>query len=34
MARHGAAKLLARFGVTKDRVYEALTQIRGGPARD
>jgi ATP-dependent Clp protease ATP-binding subunit ClpB len=26
----GAAKLLARFGVTKDRVYEALTQIRGG----
>src|SRR5215216_2782057 len=26
----GAAKLLTRFGVTKDRVYEALTQIRGG----
>jgi len=26
----GAAKLLARFGMTKDRVYEALTQIRGG----
>jgi ATP-dependent Clp protease ATP-binding subunit ClpB len=26
----GAAKLLNRFGVTKDRVYEALTQIRGG----
>src|SRR3712207_1857597 len=26
----GAARLLARFGVTKDRVYEALTQIRGG----
>ena len=26
----GAAKTLARFGVTKDRVYEALTQIRGG----
>src|ERR671910_2308847 len=26
----GAAKLLARFGVTKDRVFEALTQIRGG----
>jgi ATP-dependent Clp protease ATP-binding subunit ClpB len=26
----GAAKLLARYGVTKDRVYEALTQIRGG----
>ncbi|MDQ3227964.1 MAG: ATP-dependent chaperone ClpB [Chloroflexota bacterium] len=26
----GAAKLLARFGVTKDRVYEALTQVRGG----
>ena len=26
----GAAKLLARFGVTKDRVFEALSQIRGG----
>ena len=26
----GAARLLARFGVTKDRVYEALTQVRGG----
>jgi ATP-dependent Clp protease ATP-binding subunit ClpB len=26
----GAARTLARFGVTKDRVYEALTQIRGG----
>src|SRR5688500_12248604 len=26
----GAAKLLARFGVARDRVYEALTQIRGG----
>jgi ATP-dependent Clp protease ATP-binding subunit ClpB len=26
----GAARVLARFGVTKDRVYEALTQIRGG----
>src|SRR3954464_5048307 len=26
----GAAKPLTRFGVTKDRVYEALTQIRGG----
>jgi ATP-dependent Clp protease ATP-binding subunit ClpB len=26
----GAARALARFGVTKDRVYEALTQIRGG----
>jgi ATP-dependent Clp protease ATP-binding subunit ClpB len=26
----GAAKLLNRFGVTKDRVYEALTEIRGG----
>src|ERR671910_584774 len=26
----GTAKLLTRFGVTKDRVYEALTQIRGG----
>jgi ATP-dependent Clp protease ATP-binding subunit ClpB len=26
----GAAKLLVRLGVTKDRVYEALTQIRGG----
>src|ERR671912_2826063 len=26
----GATRLLARFGVTKDRVYEALTQIRGG----
>ncbi|MFN8592923.1 MAG: ATP-dependent chaperone ClpB [Thermomicrobiales bacterium] len=26
----GAAKLLTRSGVTKDRVYEALTQIRGG----
>jgi ATP-dependent Clp protease ATP-binding subunit ClpB len=25
-----AARLLNRFGVTKDRVYEALTQIRGG----
>ena len=26
----GAAKLLARFGVTRDRVFEALSQIRGG----
>jgi ATP-dependent Clp protease ATP-binding subunit ClpB len=26
----GAAKLLTRLGVTKDRVYEALTEIRGG----
>src|SRR5688500_19027067 len=26
----GAAKLLARHGVTKDRVYEALSGIRGG----
>src|ERR671912_272073 len=26
----GAAKLLTRFGVTKDGVYNALTQIRGG----
>src|SRR3954464_9432856 len=26
----GAAKLLTRVGVTKDRVYEALSQIRGG----
>ncbi len=26
----GAARLLARFGVTRDRVFEALSQIRGG----
>jgi ATP-dependent Clp protease ATP-binding subunit ClpB len=26
----GAAKLLARFGVTRDRVFESLSQIRGG----
>jgi ATP-dependent Clp protease ATP-binding subunit ClpB len=26
----GAAKLLNRLGVNKDRVYDALTQIRGG----
>src|SRR4051794_39884950 len=26
----GAARLLARAGVTKDRVFEALSQIRGG----
>jgi ATP-dependent Clp protease ATP-binding subunit ClpB len=26
----GAAKLLTRAGVTKDRVFEALSQIRGG----
>ncbi|MCC7025263.1 MAG: AAA family ATPase, partial [Thermomicrobiales bacterium] len=26
----GAARLLNRFGVNKDRVYEALSQIRGG----
>ena len=26
----GAARLLTRFGITKDRVYEALTQVRGG----
>ncbi|MGH2614523.1 MAG: ATP-dependent chaperone ClpB [Thermomicrobiales bacterium] len=29
-ADSGAAKLLTRSGVTKDRVYEALTEIRGG----
>jgi ATP-dependent Clp protease ATP-binding subunit ClpB len=29
-AESGAAKLLARFGVTRDRVFEALSQIRGG----
>ena len=29
-ARYRGGELLARFGVTKDRVYEALTQIRGG----
>ena len=27
---NGASKLLARHGVTKDRVYEALSGIRGG----
>ena len=30
VADSGAAKLLSRLGVTKDRVYEALTEIRGG----
>ena len=29
-ADSGAAKLLARHGVTKDRVYDALSGIRGG----
>ncbi len=29
-AETGAAKLLTRAGVTKDRVFEALSQIRGG----
>jgi ATP-dependent Clp protease ATP-binding subunit ClpB len=29
-AETGAAKLLTRAGITKDRVFEALSQIRGG----